>query len=228
LGKNRFIMVVSTKANQAKEAEYNKWYDEHIVLLFGFKDLKRVSRSRCSRPLGPTGVNSPLYMTLYEFESKETLEAFQKSPRSQAAKDLEERFSGLGEILWSGWYESEKTLERSSHATKNRFLEVAASGPKPGKNVEYHEYYEDHFTNMFEYEGVKKVSYSRCIRPLEERNGKCPPYLTVYEFENKEDLDAFYLSPIFIDAGKDWEEIGQGAMELYFAACYEPLKTLER
>ncbi len=132
----------------------------------------------------------------------------------------------MGELLWSGWYEPVKILERGPLPPK-RFMEIVGSGPKPGKDKAYLDYYIDHFTKMFEYPGVRKVSYSRCIRKLAQDHPS-PEYVTVYDFESQEAMKAFYQHPVFTGAKQDWEEIGQPAMDLQWAACYESVKTLER
>lgn len=222
------LMVVSTRVSPGKEAEYNKWYDEHVSLLFSFKGMKRVSRNRCTLPLGENGGNSPEYITLYELENKDDIEAFLKSPQMQEAKvQFDEGWPGLGDVLWSGWFEPVKTLERGPLSDKKRYMEIVGSGPKTGKEAAYLDYYVNHFTQMFEYTGIKKVSYSRCFQKLAQDNPN-PEYVTVYDFESKEAMEAFYQHPVFTGAKKEWEEIGRPAMDLQWAACYESVITLER
>jgi hypothetical protein len=222
------MMVVSTKVNPGKQAAYNTWYDEHISLLFGFKGMKRVSRNLCTLPLGDNGGNSPEYITIYELEKKADIEGFfQSSQMQQAKKQFDERWDGLGDVLWSGWYEPVKTLERGPLVANKRYMEIVGSGSKTGQDAAYLDYYVDHFTKMFEYNGIKRVNYVRCFQRLAQ-NGKSPEYITFYDFESKEAREAFYQHHIFTGARKAWEEIGQLAMDLQWAACYDSVKVLER
>ncbi len=222
------MMVVSTKVNPGKQAAYNIWYDEHISLLFAFKSMNRVSRNLLILPLGDNGGNSPEYITIYELQNKADIEVFfQSSQMQQAKKQFDEQWDGLGDVLWSGWYEPVKTLERGSRIAEKRYTEIVGSGPKAGQDAAYLDYYVDHFTGMFEYQGIKKINYSRCFQRLAQ-NGKSPDYITIYDFESKEAMEAFYQHHIFTGAKKDWEETGQSVMDLQWAACYESVKILER
>lgn len=105
--------TVASAPKPGKDAEYNRWYDEHIKMLFGFEGLKKVSRVRCFRAIGANGANSPLYLTTYEFESKEDLDAFYQSPQMKAAeKHYKENAPAILDVLWAGGYESLITLQR--------------------------------------------------------------------------------------------------------------------
>lgn len=222
------MMVVSTKARPEKQQAYNKWYDEHISLLFAFGGMERVSRNLCTLPLGDSGGNSPEYLTIYELKNKADIEVFFNSPQmEQAKKQFEDKWDGLGDVLWSGWYEPVKILERGPLIASKRYMEIVGSGPKTGQDTAYLNYYTDHFTRMFAYNGIKNISYSRQLQKLAQNN-KSPEYITIYDFENKEAREAFYQHQIFTEAGKDWKEIGQPVMDLQWAACYDSVKILER
>jgi hypothetical protein len=80
---------------------------------------------------------------------------------------------------------------------------------------------------MFEYNGIREISYVHMFMPMAQ-DGKSHDYVTVYDFETKEAMEAFYQSPVFTDAKKDWEETGQSVMDLQWAACYESVISLER
>ena len=223
--KQSAIMVVSTNANPAKEDAYNQWYDEHVKLIFTYPGMQRISRNRCLRPLGDAGENSPRYITIYELNDKEDIENFFRSSQMQEAKtQFDEGWPGLGDVLWSGWYEPVRTLERKPITTK-RYTEIVGSGPKPGKDTDYLDYYTHHFTDMFEYGGIINISYVYCFQPLAQES-RYPGYITVYDFENEKALDDFYRDPIFTGAKKEWDEVGQPAMDLQWAACYESVITL--
>ena len=222
------MMVVSTKVSPGKQAEYNKWYDKHVSLLFAFKGMERVSRNICTLPLGDSGGNSPEYLTIYELEHKAEIEAFSRSPQmEEAKKQFEEEWDGLGDVPWSGWYEPVKILERGPLVAPKRYTEIVGSGPKTGHEKAYLDYYIDHFTRMFAYNGIKNISYCRRLQQLAQ-NSKSPEYITIYDFESKEAREAFYQHQIFTGARKDWEEIGQPVMDLQWAACYDSVKILER
>jgi hypothetical protein len=103
--------AVGSGPKPGKEAEYNTWYDGHIKLLSGFKGLKKVTRSRCFRPIGPAGSNSPKYLTIYEFESQQELDAFYKSSFMKAAADQFKEGKDIVDIFWAGGYETLISLE---------------------------------------------------------------------------------------------------------------------
>ena len=105
--------TVASATKPGKEAEYNRWYDEHIKILFGFKGLKKVSRARCFRSIGENGNFSPQYITTYEFESKEDLDAFYQSPYMKTAeKHFKENAKDILDVSWAGGYETVITLEK--------------------------------------------------------------------------------------------------------------------
>jgi antibiotic biosynthesis monooxygenase (ABM) superfamily enzyme len=108
----RYLWLVTSKATPGKEEEYNKWYDQHVTTFFKFPGLKRVVRNKCYQPMQNPD-SCPQYVVIYEFDKKEDLEAFAKSDVAEIArKEMEERWEGLGDFLWSGWYEPVKKLER--------------------------------------------------------------------------------------------------------------------
>ena len=222
------MMVVSTNVNPGKEDAYNKWYDEHVNLIFTYPGIERISRNCCTRPLGDAGDNSPQYITIYELEDKGDIENFFQSSQMQGAKkQFDEGWPGLGDVQWSGWYESVRTLERKPLAGEKRYMEIVGSGPKPGKETAYLDYYIKHFTDMFAYSGVKKISYVCCFQPLAQES-RYPEYVTVYDFDSEKSLEEFYRDPVFTGAKNEWEEIGQPSMDLQWAACYESVITLEK
>jgi antibiotic biosynthesis monooxygenase (ABM) superfamily enzyme len=222
------MMVVCTRISPGKEAEYHKWYDKHVNIMFEYPGMERVSRNHLIRPLGNNNNNSPEYIVLYELKEKADLENYFKSPQmDQAKKQFEEDWAGLGDVLWSGFYEPLHVLKRGSIQGKKRFMEIVGSGPKPGKEKAYLDYYVDHFTKMFKYEGIREISYVHMFMPMAQ-DGKSHGYVTVYDFESEAAMNNFYQSPVFTGAGKEWEEVGQPTMDLQFAACYESVICLER
>jgi antibiotic biosynthesis monooxygenase (ABM) superfamily enzyme len=110
--KTRYLWVNASRAKPGKEAEYNKWYDQHVTTFFTFPGLKRVSRNRCVNPF-EFGDKCAQYINIYEFENKEALEAFTKCDAMKIAKkEYEEGWEEVGEKLWTGWWDPIKTLER--------------------------------------------------------------------------------------------------------------------
>jgi|WetSurMetagenome_2_1015567.scaffolds.fasta_scaffold79446_1 hypothetical protein len=228
---NRYLMVNAIQPAPGKEDAYNKWHNNHVTMIFDYQGMKRVNRHHFLKPLGPTGPASPPYMTMYECESKELFEGLFKGPQMQKAKvDYETNWPGLGEVIWAGNYEPVKTLERSVKlADKTKiYTEIVGSGPKPGNEKAYLDYYVGHFTKMFEYKGIQRISYGHMLPPMGKAEPKCPPYLTIYEFISQAAMEAFYTDPVFTSGGKEWEEVGQPCMDLQWCANYVTIKTLER
>ena len=119
--------------------------------------------------------------------------------------------------------------------SEKRFMEVVASSPKPGKEAEYNEWYDHHIKEMFEFKGMKKVRRCRCYHTLPPHGtytdeSNCPRYLTTYEFESKEALDAFWkdvVSKLVPDADKKEKE-GDTLYDINWAAYYEDVIAMER
>lgn len=118
--------------------------------------------------------------------------------------------------------------------SKLRFCEVVASAPKPGREADYNEWYDNHIKEMFRFNGLKKVSRKRCYKPLPpmgsyKNESDCPQYLTTYEFESKEDLDAFWATVVApVNPEKIKKEKGVDSYDLLWAAYYETVIELER
>ena len=109
---DRYLWLVTSKPDPKREEEYNAWYDQHVETFFKFPGLKKVVRNKCFQPMQNPD-SCPQYVVVYEFDTKEDLEAFLTSDAAEVAKkQYEEEWDGLGEFLWSGWYEPVKTLER--------------------------------------------------------------------------------------------------------------------
>jgi len=108
----RYLWLVTSRPDPEREEEYNKWYDQHVETFFKFPGLKKVVRNKCFQQMQNPD-SCPQYVVSYEFDTKEDLEAFLESDAAEAAKkEFEETWNGLGEFLWSGWYEPVKKLEK--------------------------------------------------------------------------------------------------------------------
>lgn len=226
---NRYLMVNAIQPNMAREADYNKWHNNHVSMIFEYEGMKRINRFHFHKALGPAGPASPPYMTIYECESKEKFEGLFKGPQMMKAKnDYDTNWPGLGEVIWAGNFEPVKTLERPGNKLDKIYAEIVGSGPKPGKEDAYLDYYTKHFTKMFEYKGIQRISYSKALPPMFKPEPKCPPYLTMYEFVSKEAMEAFYSDPVFTSGGDEWEKTGKPVLDLQWCAEYETVKKLER
>ena len=110
--KDKYLWVTASRAKPEKEEEYNKWYDQHVTTFFKFPGLRRVCRNRCLQSF-EFGDTCAQFLTIYEFDDEEALEAFRKSEVMEIAKkEYEEGWEEIGETLWTGWWEPMKTLER--------------------------------------------------------------------------------------------------------------------
>jgi hypothetical protein len=129
---------------------------------------------------------------------------------------------------------------------QERIIEVVASAPKPGREAEYNCWYEEHIKTGFEFLGLKKVTRRRCFQTIGVNGPASPLYLTIYEFEKKEDLPAFYRSfgnksashaageSAAVQPSNDAQvsrlngsEISD-IVEIQWAAAYETLTALQR
>ena len=107
------IQIVASQSSPEKEAKFDKWYTEvHVPMLFEFNGVKQASRYQ------RIGENEECakYLAIYEFESKEALESFPRSPEFAAAiDDFEKQREEVGfGIKWAASYELIKSWERKS------------------------------------------------------------------------------------------------------------------
>jgi len=87
-------------------------------------------------------------------------------------------------------------------------------------------YSEVHVPLLFKYKGIKKVTRYRL---LASSRGQGAKFLAIYEFDDKEAMDAMAGSPEFKAAIDEMNETWKGGMfEIKWAASYEPIKTWER
>jgi len=110
MGRN-VILIVANEPSVEREAEYNEWYtDRHVPMMFQFKGMKKASRYR----LSGENKESSRYLAIYEFDNKEALEEFPKSPEFAAAvKDFDEKWKDGGFVRkWGAAYELIKSWEK--------------------------------------------------------------------------------------------------------------------
>jgi hypothetical protein len=108
---NVIIQIVASESTPEKEAEFNRWYSEvHVPMFFGYQGLKRASRYQ---RIGEDN-KSARFLALYEFETREALDDFAKSPQFAAAVvDFENRKESVGfSMKWAASYELISTLSR--------------------------------------------------------------------------------------------------------------------
>lgn len=107
-----YINIVGSKCRPDQEAKFNKWYNEiHIPLLMKAKGLKSVTRYK----LANEDKNASTYLAIYQFDSKEDMDAYNKSPALAAAREEMKQSwpeSGCWEITWRAPYEEVKAFKR--------------------------------------------------------------------------------------------------------------------
>jgi hypothetical protein len=113
---------------------------------------------------------------------------------------------------------------------KEKYLEVVGSRPMPGKEKEYLEWYREHIADMFKFGGLKRVRLSKLYQPIGEAGPKSPTYVTVYEFNSKEDIENFYKNIMMPSTGGAPLKNANlpGAVDVLWAGYYEPVITLEK
>lgn len=109
-----------------------------------------------------------------------------------------------------------------------RVYELVSSSPRPGKETEYQKWYDEHVEWAFQFKGITRVLRLGCFQLPKGNYGTCPQYLTLYEFENKAAMDAFYQSPMMKNPDKQAVKEAEKNFEMYWAGAYKPVKKLER
>jgi hypothetical protein len=112
---------------------------------------------------------------------------------------------------------------------KKKYLEIVGSGPKPGKEKEYLEWYRKHIDDMFQFPGVKRVALNKMYQPVGEKGPLSPVYVTLYEFDSKEDIETFYQKIMMPSAGGQLkDDLLPKCVDVYWSGYYEPVITLEK
>ena len=105
------VNIVATECTPENDEKFNQWYnDVHIPLILKNPAIKKAARYRLAGEPG----NAPQYLAIYEFESREALEANPRSPEFAAAiAEMQETWKDGGiDIKWAGAYEPIKTWEQ--------------------------------------------------------------------------------------------------------------------
>ena len=108
----------------------------------------------------------------------------------------------------------------------HKIIQIVASESTPEKEAAFNKWYSEvHVPMLFAYEGVKQASRYQRIGD-DEQGAK---FLAIYEFETKEDMDAFPESVAFADAIEDFENNKEAlGFTMKWAASYELLKSYEK
>jgi len=112
--------------------------------------------------------------------------------------------------------------------TSNRHLMVNAVQPNPAREDAYNKWHNNHVSMIFNYQGMKRVNRYHFFKPLGPTGPASPPYMTIYECENKELFEGLFKSPQMGQAKDDYEKNWPGLGEVIWAGNFEPVKTLER
>lgn len=94
MAKARILNMVYTDCPAAKDAAFNKWYNEvHIPMLMKYAGLKKVTRYQ---RMGDNK-DQARYLAVYEYDKQADLEAFPKSEEFKAAMaETEQTWKGQG------------------------------------------------------------------------------------------------------------------------------------
>lgn len=111
---------------------------------------------------------------------------------------------------------------------KKRYFELVGTGPLTGKEAQYNAWYDEHVKLLMQFEGLKKVARTRLFEPWGANGDKSPQYVTIYEFEKKEDFAAFCNSPAMKIADQHYDVYGRPVSEVFWAGAYESLTILEK
>ncbi len=107
----RILLIVANEPGAGREDEYNDWYNgKHVPMMFRFKGMKKASRYR----LVGDNKECSKYLAVYEFDSREELEAFPRSPEyEEAVRDFDGKWKDGGfERKWGASYELIKSWEK--------------------------------------------------------------------------------------------------------------------
>ena len=108
---HQVMVIVANEPNLEKETEYNEWYNQkHVPMLLAFRGMKKAARYHL---IGDNRECSK-YISIYEFDTAEDLQAFPRSPEFAAAvKDFDEKWKDGGfQRKWGAGYELIQSWEK--------------------------------------------------------------------------------------------------------------------
>lgn len=109
---HKIMQIVASESTPEKEEDFSRWYSEiHLPMLFGYRGVKHASRYRL---VGNDATDNAKFLAIYEFDTKEDLEAFPDSPAfKEAIDDFEENHESFGfRMRWVAVYELISELTR--------------------------------------------------------------------------------------------------------------------
>ena len=109
---HKLMQIVASESTPEKEENFSRWYSEiHLPMLFGYNGVKRASRYKL---VGDDVQNNAKFLAIYEFDTKEELEAFPESPAfKDAIDDFDTNHEALGfKMRWVAVYELLTELTR--------------------------------------------------------------------------------------------------------------------
>ncbi|OGN94562.1 MAG: hypothetical protein A2Y89_04200 [Chloroflexi bacterium RBG_13_51_18] len=110
MAKPRVLNIVATECAPKNDSKFNKWYNEvHIPLLMKYKGIKKVTRYK----ILDEKTDKPRYIAIYEFDTKEDLNALNTSAEFKAAiEEMQGTWKGdMFDIKWAVSCEPLKTWE---------------------------------------------------------------------------------------------------------------------
>jgi len=111
--KNKVILINGNSCNPEVEERWQKWYlGTHIPMVLEFEGVKGATRYKIT---GNTeGGKYPEYISVFQFDSLEDAEAYEKSPEYEAAiRDFEKTWKDKGhQRKWRVYYEEVANWEK--------------------------------------------------------------------------------------------------------------------
>ena len=119
-------------------------------------------------------------------------------------------------------------------AEPHRVIHMVGIHCRPDQEEKVNRWYnEQHIPDLMKFKGLKKATRYRLLYPGEIYPGypemKYPGFLSVYEFDSKEDFDAYQASPELADCQPNVRETwADDPMERLWRVQYEEINTFEQ
>jgi len=110
MAKARILNMVYTECYPAKEAAFNKWYNEvHIPMLMKYKGMKKVTRYKIT----DEKAKKPRFLAVYEYDTMAAYKALNDSQEfKDAIAEMNETWKSGFDITGYTLCEPLKTFER--------------------------------------------------------------------------------------------------------------------
>ena len=226
-----WILIAGTESSPGMDETYNEWYNgTHIPMMLESKWAKGVTRYKLVPIIEG---DYPKYLAIYDFDDRHAFEAWGTSPELAAARaDRVAKWSDDDFVTkWRALYEPIKTWHNVELQNKPVIFITGNQCP-PELEEKFNIWYDDtHIPMLLESRYLAGVTRYRLADPVEAKVHPMeaidyPNYLTIYEFGDRQSLEAWFSGPEVLASREERKETwADRNFDSKWMVAYEPMKT---